>query len=159
MVLFTGYSGDRNVEGIMDDLISRKQAIDAFNPDHHVDWYTPWIVQTLEELPSVKPTHTTPSNTLGALDCVDRAEAIKAVKFYETFCDPYPRVIEALEELPSVQPRKGKWIEGRDERFVKCSECGMESTKNALMGIALFGEKEPHFCPNCGADMRGDSDN
>ena len=35
---------------------------------------------------------------------ISREEAIKTVKFYETFCDPYPRVIEALEELPSVQP-------------------------------------------------------
>ena len=39
-------------------------------------------------------------------DLISRKEAIKAVKFYETFCDPYPRVIEALEDLPSVQPER-----------------------------------------------------
>lgn len=39
-------------------------------------------------------------------DLISRKEAIKAVKFYETFCDPYPRVIEALEELPSAQPER-----------------------------------------------------
>ena len=60
--------------------------------------------QVLRAAPTIDLTHPTSSNTLGALDCVDRAEVIKAVKFYETFCDPYPRVIEALEELPSVQP-------------------------------------------------------
>ena len=66
--------------------------------------------------------------------------------------------IVLVDVAPTIEPerKKGKWIEGRDERFVKCSECGLESTKNDLMGIALFGEKEPHFCPNCGADMRGE---
>lgn len=49
-------------------------------------------------------------------DLIRRQQAIEAVKFYETFCDPYPRVIEALEELPSAQPETcegckhlGKW--------------------------------------------------
>ena len=70
--------------------------------------------------------------------------------------EEYQRIIDRFMAFASAQPERktGEWIAGRDERFVKCSECGMESTKNALMGIALFGEKEPHFCPNCGADMR-----
>ena len=51
-------------------------------------------------------------------DLISRAEAIKTVKFYESFCDPYPRVIESLEKLPSVNqwikcsdgmPRDGQW--------------------------------------------------
>lgn len=36
----------------MDDLISRQKAIDAFHPDHDTDWYTPWIIETLNEIPS-----------------------------------------------------------------------------------------------------------
>ena len=39
-------------------------------------------------------------------DLISRAEAIKTVKFYESFCDPYPRVIESLEKLPSAQPER-----------------------------------------------------
>lgn len=45
-------------------------------------------------------------------DLISRKEAIKAVKFYETFYDPYPRVIEALEDLPSVQPE-----------IIRCKDC------------------------------------
>ena len=39
----------------MQDLISRQQAIEAFEPEHHTDWYTPTIIETLEALPFVKP--------------------------------------------------------------------------------------------------------
>ena len=88
-------------------------------------------------------------------DLISREEAIKAVKFYETFCDPYPRVIEALEDLPSVQPRKGKWITDNphsDMYRYTCSEC--KAQHRARYDLARY-----NFCPNCGADMReGDSD-
>lgn len=33
----------------------RQDAIDAFEPDHRRDWYTPEIIETLEDLPSAKP--------------------------------------------------------------------------------------------------------
>ena len=36
------------------DCISRQQAIEAFEPTHHIDWYTPTIIETLEALPSVQ---------------------------------------------------------------------------------------------------------
>lgn len=49
------------------------------------------------------------------------------------------------------EQKTGKWIEGRDKRFVKCSKCGMETTRNELRGISLFGKNEPNFCPNCGS--------
>ena len=37
------------------DCISRQQAIEAFEPEHHTDWYTPTIIKTLEELPQAQP--------------------------------------------------------------------------------------------------------
>jgi len=54
-------------------------------------------------------------------------------------------------ELPSVQPirPKGEWkhiFEWNEERVV-CKRCG--HTRTRLHGDIL------HFCPNCGADMRG----
>ena len=56
------------------------------------------------------------------------------------------------------EQKNGRWV-AVGECYIKCSECGLETTKNELRGIALFGENEPYFCPNCGADMRGgDSD-
>lgn len=37
-----------------DDCISRSQAIEAFEPTHYMDWYTPTIIETLEALPSAQ---------------------------------------------------------------------------------------------------------
>lgn len=36
----------------MSDYIKREDAIQAFDPLQRQDWYTPWIVETLEDLPS-----------------------------------------------------------------------------------------------------------
>lgn len=36
----------------MTDYIRREDAIEAFDPQQRRDWYTPWIVETLEDLPS-----------------------------------------------------------------------------------------------------------
>lgn len=38
-----------------DDLINRQDAINAFEPDHSQDWYTPYIIEKLESLPSAQP--------------------------------------------------------------------------------------------------------
>lgn len=132
-------------------------------------------------------------------DLISREEAIKAVKFYETFCDPYPRVIEALEDLPSAQPERltdddfetirihlnafkenlcnqRRWKEAEEyqriiDRFMSFASAQPREGKwiDSGYGVecSLCGEWYPHasiarnqlnFCPNCGADMRGDSD-
>ena len=60
---------------------------------------------------------------------------------------------EAVRNQPSAQPerKKGRWmiyiISMLDGEGCKCSECG-------------FFEGAPYwdFCPNCGADMRGEQD-
>lgn len=36
----------------MSDYIKREDAIEAFDPKQRRDWYTPWIVETLKDLPS-----------------------------------------------------------------------------------------------------------
>ena len=36
----------------MTDYIKREDAIKAFDPRQRRDWYTPWIVETLKDLPS-----------------------------------------------------------------------------------------------------------
>ena len=36
----------------MSDYIKREDAIKAFDPLQRRDWYTPWIVETLGDLPS-----------------------------------------------------------------------------------------------------------
>ena len=60
-----------------------------------------------------------------------------------------------LRQLPSAQPKRGKWISA-DAMFggvpFYCSECG-ENTRDTVMGKPRW-----NFCPNCGADMRGEQD-
>ena len=63
--------------------------------------------------------------------------------------------IKAIEQLPSAQAKRGKWISA-DAMFggvpFYCSECG-ENTRDTVMGKPRW-----NFCPNCGADMRGEQD-
>ena len=83
-----------------------------------------------------------------------KAEAIKTLRelWRETndswYEEAYNMAIEALEERP-----KGKWIYQESENIEKiylCSNC-----KN----YEAWGETEKTpYCPNCGADMRGDAD-
>ena len=68
----------------------------------------------------------------------------------------YQEAIKALEQ-PTVEPerKKGKWI-AVDDYFNRisgrCSACGWEAHmyEDDVVGM--------NYCPNCGADMRGDKD-
>ena len=94
-------------------------------------------------------------------DTISRKAAIAALSELATFTDECSEhtwmytddVYKAIKQLPPAQPNRGKWEMGKDERFVKCSECGLMTTRNELRGLAVFGKNEPNFCPNCGAEM------
>lgn len=53
-----------------------------------------------------------------------------------------------IERLRKKRPR-GKWEIIGDEVGIDCIQC-------SRCGVWRFGRKE-NYCPNCGADMRGDS--
>ena len=57
----------------MDDLIRREDAINAFEPEHNCDWYTPWIVKVLEKVPSAQP------KIIRCKDC----KYLKEMEFYD----------------------------------------------------------------------------
>ena len=59
---------------------------------------------------------------------------------------------EWLEQLPSAR-RKGHWR--NYEGTLTCSVCEAEFD-NGIMEYC--GDDVPMFCPNCGADMRGEED-
>lgn len=69
------------------------------------------------------------------------------------YCRAYKASRYKLETLPSVQPgrKKGKWKRRiKDSGFNAnwyCSECGWETA---------LEEHGYNFCPNCGADNRGE---
>lgn len=78
---------------------------------------------------------------------------------------PEPQWIPCSERLPSAQPeqRKGKWIDYEDGHHVKpdefgliARECYCDQCREQLIGsggVHVYG----NFCPNCGADMRGEA--
>lgn len=71
------------------------------------------------------------------------------------YCRAYEASRYKLETLPSVQPERksGKWIPHGDDDGEhygdRCSVCGE-------WYVMIDGRT--NYCPNCGADMRGEED-
>lgn len=61
-----------------------------------------------------------------------------------------------IRELPSAEPerKKGTWT-GNGFEPLHCSECGKMTNGQDRVPWA---DKFFNFCPNCGADMRGEQD-
>lgn len=60
-------------------------------------------------------------------------------------------VAAMIDEQPTIESKTGKWIKGIGENGVTTS-----------LFCSLCGQENPHwydwnFCPNCGADMRGET--
>lgn len=65
--------------------------------------------------------------------------------------------LETTLEAADVQPVKhGRWITWDDSGFTKCSCCNSEYY---ISDLQVVGDSEGFvdFCPNCGARMRGTS--
>ena len=137
----------------MSDLISRAEAKEALRERFkRIPTYAIWAMHTIDEL----PTHTTPSNTLGALDCVERQKAIDESYQVVIDGDVFDVVqVETLMGLPSVQPKKGHitYTEFCEELWGQSSIC-------SLCGCSwqIADDGNDNFCPNCGFRMEeGDS--
>lgn len=67
-----------------------------------------------------------------------------------------------VNALPSAQPKRkrGKWIYGEDEYGIDgyhCNQCGFFVPWDYAHKFINYIE-DYHFCPNCGADMKGEDD-
>lgn len=67
----------------------------------------------------------------------------------------------ALADAADVQPVKhGEW-DFQGYQLFKCTNCKEIFTQNQLEAMQNHIDQEeftfPNFCPNCGADMRGDT--
>lgn len=67
---------------------------------------------------------------------------------------------DGIIQLPSVQPerKKGTWVYGEDEYGIDgyhCDKCGFFVPWDYTHTFINYIE-DYHFCPNCGADMRGE---
>ena len=103
-------------------------------------------------------------------DCIRRQQAIDALKSRKTaeqssagvmrnavvdFC------IGIIKKLPSAQPKPeiGHWVEIGDEPYDEweCDVCGFTIDGSGCIDPEEYRDIY-RFCPNCGADMRGEQD-
>ena len=84
---------------------------------------------------------------------VERKQGTDVMNYGQERINQTDTIIAFVENLPSARP-KGEWMPyeaylGKDREYSvtehKCSLCGY-----------LWGEPEYRYCPNCGADMRGE---
>lgn len=136
----------------MDDLISREymKSLGATCIASRSKDGTLFPIVAIDELPPADPTHPTPSNTLGALDCVSREDLTKGI---ETYFGDLPIAVHydmlaLAQRLPSVQPE-----------IIRCKYCKHWNNAptsdgyNSCEKDALI-RHESFFCAD--AKLRGD---
>ena len=72
----------------------------------------------------------------------------------------YEEMIKPLKREIQPEPHKGHWI-GGDGSYI-CSECNgspMDFIDTMGASFDIYVETPMNFCPNCGADMRGENKN
>ena len=83
---------------------------------------------------------------------------------YEAFAETLCEIVDAQPTADVVEVKHGEWIERnvtqdrRDAKIpewqsAKCSVCGKYHTTPYMYYFTNYD-----YCPNCGADMRGDED-
>ena len=103
-------------------------------------------------------------------DLIRRSDAIKAIEPYLDYieiiplCGAKPYVREAvygirskIKSIPIIEPKRGEWAKRTHNtliaqvNFAYCSECGQPIMHEHTRPLW-------NFCPNCGAKMKGNSD-
>ena len=98
-------------------------------------------------------------------DLISRQKVLNTLDFADNALDEertvekYKELLtECIKVLPSVE-KKGEWIESKERSgHWYCSICGgIHTDPETGKWREIFDYKYP-FCPNCGADMRGEAD-
>ena len=153
-------------EGRMNDLISRKDAIDS--PVKMVSEGLEWIpVYHIKELPSAQETHEERTET-HACDLIDRQAAMEEIskqQTYKMFEGEDTLYLDAndvgsvLASLPSAEPERktAEWIYGENggQDGWYCSKCGLfipwDYEYYGLDNIDFIADF--HTCPKCDRKM------
>lgn len=114
-------------------------------PDDHV-WKVEEAIKAIEDLPSAQPERN-PGKTL--------AEEVERIK--REITDIFA---EQMGVQPSAQSKRmrGRWVKDEEASSQHCESIYVCSACN---NMDAWGEAEKNtfkFCPNCGADMRGEMD-
>lgn len=72
-------------------------------------------------------------------------QAFDDINFVYNDCTRYDTLKRMLEEL--TERKRGEWVLN-DDQVYECKDCGYVPS---LDGYTYF-----NYCPNCGADMRGE---
>ena len=131
----------------MDKLISQQAVLNLF-PEDNLYWDTNdgylaphYVRRLLMTLTSTEP------------EAISKwkKEFREYVDSLDIARDDWKGIIEYIDELPSAEPERptGEWIHQSKFSRVECDQCG-KVFRNT------FAPK--NFCPNCGADMRGEQD-
>ena len=159
-----------NLAEVGTDAISRKALINKFEQWQKQDGYDneAWnllvdVITEIKNMPLVTDIY------VGANDAISRQQAIDIVKELTITIEGYEMHNQAVMnycaeiiQLPPIQPepKRGKWIRtgsGSLYDHYECSECG-KAPKWECMGDNRWKIAFTDFCPNCGADMRGEQD-
>ena len=83
----------------------------------------------------------------------------------------YNFILNRINEQPTIQPKKGRWLEDKGQQTLMqnliemgevwrvCSVCGAGHMIGHKYAIdKAYHDRHHNFCPNCGADMRGEQD-
>lgn len=126
------------------DLISRAEAIDALRYAQHR--FT--VADEAGGMGSVKWSE----------DVIYFAAAERVLTELPSADRPRGEWVNDEHDMPTIEPKRGRWIKDICEYdrayHFKCSVCGEWN------GLSVEEWNwEPNFCPNCGADMRGEKNN
>ena len=95
-------------------------------------------------------------------DLIDRQAVIDALDEIEAevadgYGYQYAKWREYFVEMPSAQPQRktGRWVNIDESEKWECSVCGRMMWFSPRLNVK---PSDYRFCPNCGADMRGEQD-
>ena len=155
------------------DYINRADAIDAVVSwtveDRPTEEMPTDLVDRINDLPSADAEQVTsklknPCDSLltddsaeckeqkSKLDLISRAKVLNVVQNADDGNIPYEVIKDIIQGLPSVSAeRVGEWLQSPIKSDMwHCSSCG-----SPLMTDDI---EETHYCPNCGARMKGGED-